>query len=198
MFNFVFVQSHFWFTRLVGVGLCRLHSIFPSETKNANFPLFWRAHRNHGQLQELQEAAVCLGGLAQCIRSAPQAVLSQVCGAQQQSVSGWWWVISPWPLTQRGYDSDSYMKEIGEVGKQKLKSKWLNRKLGILFRICWHRSWLALLVWDWKLWAGYRRTLQDHRATLPEPACFCAPPALQPVRSQIHQPEGTNPCPPLG
>lgn len=57
-----------------------------------------------------------------------------------------------------------------------------------LFRICRHWSLLALLVWEWHLWARYRESLQNHRAPLSEPACVCEAETLQPIRPKIHQP----------
>lgn len=66
----------------------------------------------------------------------------------------------------------------------------------VLFRICRHWRLLALLVWEWHLWAGYRGSLQNHRTTLPKPACLCEAETLQPIWPQIYQRERSHPCPP--
>lgn len=50
----------------------------------------FRTHGNHGNVPQLQEAAVCLGGLAQCIRGAAQGTLPQFCQAQQHCLQRRW------------------------------------------------------------------------------------------------------------
>ena len=65
--NFILMSQH---TRLY------VFFFFLYITESGNVHLFSRPHQYHGQLKELQEAPVCLGGLAQRIRSASQAALS--------------------------------------------------------------------------------------------------------------------------